>query len=42
MRCTIVRTQKLMWRYIMRSTKSQKVSGLHYSIDFIHFTNQLA
>ena len=42
MRCKIVRTQKLMWRYIMRSTKSQKVSVLHYSIDFIHFTNQLA
>jgi hypothetical protein len=27
-----VRTQKLMWHNIMRSTKSQKVSILHYSI----------
>jgi hypothetical protein len=33
MRCKIVRTQKLMWRNIMRSTKSQKASVLHYSID---------
>ena len=33
MRCKIVRTQKLMWRNIMRSIKSKKVSGLHYSID---------
>ena len=31
MRCKIVRTQKLMWRNIMRSTKSQKASILHYS-----------
>jgi hypothetical protein len=28
-----VRTQKLMWCNIMRSTKSQKASVLHYSID---------
>ena len=28
-----MRTQKLMWHNIMRSTKSQKVSVLHYSID---------
>ena len=33
MRCKIVRTQKLMWRNIMKSTKSQKASVLHYSID---------
>ena len=33
MRCKIVRTQKLMWRNIMRLTKSQKVSVLYYSID---------
>ena len=33
MRCKIVRTQKLMWHNIMKSTKSQKVSVLHYSID---------
>ena len=33
MRCKIVRFQKLMWRNIMRSTKSQKASVLHYSID---------
>jgi hypothetical protein len=26
-----VRFQKLMWRNMMRSTKSQKVSVLHYS-----------
>jgi hypothetical protein len=31
MRFKIVRTQKLMWRNIMRSTKSQKVLVLHYS-----------
>jgi hypothetical protein len=29
-----VRIQKLMWRNIMRSIKSQKVSVLHYSIDY--------
>jgi hypothetical protein len=28
-----VRFQKLMWRNMMRSTKSQKASVLHYSID---------
>ena len=33
MRCKIVRTQKLMWRNIMRSTKNPKISILHYSID---------
>jgi hypothetical protein len=33
MRCKIVRFQKLMWRNMMRSTKSQKASVLHYSID---------
>ena len=38
MRCKIVRFQKLMWRNIMKSTKSQKASVLHYSIDVpIHF-----
>jgi hypothetical protein len=29
-----MRFQKLMWRNMMRSTKSQKASVLHYSIDF--------
>ena len=33
MRCKILRTQKLMWRNIMRSIKSQKVSVLHYNIN---------
>ena len=33
MRCKIVRTHKLMWRNSMKSTKSQKASVLHYSID---------
>ena len=33
MRCKIVRFQKLMWRNMMNSTKSKKVSVLHYSID---------
>ena len=28
-----MRFQKLMWRNMMRLTKSQKVSVLHYSID---------
>jgi hypothetical protein len=28
-----MRFQKLMWRNMMKSTKSQKVSILHYSID---------
>ena len=30
-----MRFQKLMWRNMMRSTKSQKVSVLHYSIDIL-------
>ena len=34
MRCKIVRTQKFMWRNIIRSTKSQKVMILHYNIDY--------
>ena len=33
MRCKIVRFQKFMWRNMIRSTKSQKTSVLHYSID---------
>ena len=33
MRCKIVRFQKLIWRNMMRSTKIQKASVLHYSID---------
>ena len=33
MRYKIVRFQNLMWRNMMRSTKSKKVSVLHYSID---------
>ena len=33
MRCKIMRFQKLMWRNMMRSTKSQKASVLYYSID---------
>ena len=33
MRCKIVRFQKLMWRNMIRSTKSQKASILHYTID---------
>ena len=37
MRCKIMRFQKLMWRNIMRSTKSQKASVLHYSIDYLNF-----
>ena len=43
MRCKIVRTQKLMWRNIMRSTKSQKVSILHYNnidIDYSIYKTQ--
>ena len=35
MRCKIARTQKLMWHNIMRLTKSQKISVLHYSIDML-------
>ena len=34
MRCKIVITQKLIWRNIIKSTKSKKVSVLHYSIDY--------
>jgi hypothetical protein len=34
MRCKIERFQKFMWRNMMRSTKSQKASVLHYSIDY--------
>jgi hypothetical protein len=30
-----VRFQKLMWRNMMRSTKSQKASILYYNIDLI-------
>ena len=33
MRCKIIRFQKLMWRNMMKSIKSQKASVLHYSID---------
>ena len=33
MRYKITKTQKLMWRNIIKSTKSQKASVLHYSID---------
>ena len=35
MRCKIVRFQKLMWRNMIRLTKSKKSSVLHYSIDII-------
>ena len=38
MRCKIVRTQKFMYRNIMKLTKSQKTLVLHYNIDFrIHY-----
>jgi hypothetical protein len=30
-----VRFQKLMWRNMMKSTKSKKNSVLHYSIDLL-------
>ena len=33
MRCKIMRFQKFMWCNMMRSTKSQKTSILHYSVD---------
>ena len=33
MRCKIMRTQKFMWRNIMKSTKSKKVFILYYSVD---------
>ena len=29
-----MRNEKLMWRNITKSTKSKKVSVLHYSMDF--------
>jgi hypothetical protein len=35
-----VRFQKLMWRNMMRSTKSKKVSVLHYSIDLYKIVEQ--
>jgi hypothetical protein len=37
-----VRFQKLMWRNIMRSIKSQKASVLHYNINRLgyHFNNE--
>ena len=37
-----MRIQKLMWRNIIRSTNSQKVSVLHYSIDYRFTTNQFS
>ena len=39
MRYKIVRFQKLMWRNMMRSTKSQKASILYYNIDTKDTTN---
>ena len=33
MRCKIARIQKLIWCNIMRLTKNQKASILHYSIN---------
>ena len=38
MRCIIMRTQKFMWRNIMRSIKSQKVSVLHNNISIDIYT----
>ena len=35
MRCKILKTQKLMWRSTIRSTKNQKVLVLYYSIDLL-------
>ena len=35
-----MRFQKLMWRNMMRSTKSQKVSILHYNIDLYKIVEQ--
>jgi hypothetical protein len=35
-----VKTQKLFWRNIMRSTKSQKASVLYYSIDIYIYTSR--
>ena len=37
MRCKIVRTEMLMSRNIMKLTKSQKASVLHYSIDILEY-----
>jgi hypothetical protein len=34
-----MRFQKLMWRNMIRSTKSKKVSILHYSIDIYIYSN---
>ena len=34
MKCKIMRFQKLMWRNMIRSTKSKKVSVLHSRIDY--------
>ena len=39
MKCKIVKIQKFMWRNIMKSNKSQKVSILHYSIDLDYLIN---
>jgi predicted aspartyl protease len=36
MKYKIVRFQKLMWRNMIRSTKSKKISTLHYSIDILN------
>ncbi len=36
-----MRTQKLMWYNIMRSTKSKKISVLHYNIDINHFRKDI-
>ena len=41
MKCKIVRFQKLMWRNMIRSTKSQKTSVLHYSIDTCDFKSKV-
>jgi hypothetical protein len=40
MKCKIMRTQKLLWRNIMRSTKSQKTSVLYYSIYIYIYTSR--
>ena len=40
-RCKMVRFQKLMWRNIMRSTKSQKASALYYSIDIDYLNKKV-
>ena len=40
MRYKIVRTQKLLWHNIMRSTKSQKALVLYYSIDIYIYTSR--